>query len=299
MRAEIQDYLNGMSWAELQSKYKCNSKKIYKLLEENNVPRRKPLNKNRWSEEKLSLLKDMYLRNCTYQEMYDALDCKGGTLTYWVKYLGLPMRGSGRNNILENPFIENNSDRDYWLGYLFADGHIGQNNIGLFSKEKYVIDEFNKFCKGQCKVYSRNYSTKDGSIKTMYSATLISKDLQRWFSDTYNIEGDKRYTLNPTIDINWDILRGYFDGDGNAHKDGGWTITSGSREWVDRVHKFLSENDIYSSINEYKNCYKLSVWRKEELNKLIPQLYNTKTFYLKYKFDRLEPYMSNHIVKIG
>ena len=37
----------------------------------------------------------------------------------------------------------------------------------------------------------------------------------------------------------------------------------------------------------------------KELNKLIPQLYNTKTFYLKYKFDRLEPYMSNHIVKIG
>lgn len=299
MRAEIQDYLSGMSWAELQSKYKCNSRKIYKLLKENNVPRRKPINKYRWSEEKLSLLKDMYLRNCTYQEMYEALDCKGGTLTYWVKYLGLPMRGSGRNNILENPFIENTSERDYWLGYLFADGHIGQNNIRLFSKEKYVIDEFNKFCKGQCRIYTRNYSTKEGSIRTMYHATLISKDLQRWFSDTYNIEGDKRYTLNPTIDINWDILRGYFDGDGNAHKSGGWIITSSSKEWINRAHKFLSENGIYSSINEYKNYYKLSVWRKEELNKLVPKLYNTKTFYLKYKFDRLEPYMSNHIVQIG
>ena len=140
MRAEIQDYLDGMSWAELQSKYKCNSKKIYKLLEENNIPRRKPLNKNRWSEEKLSLLKDMYLRNCTYQEMYEALDCKGGTLTYWVKYLGLPMRGSGRNNVLENPFLENTSERDYWLGYLFADGHIGQNNIRLFSKELSIVN---------------------------------------------------------------------------------------------------------------------------------------------------------------
>lgn len=75
--------------------------------------------------------------------------------------------------------------------------------------------------------------------------------------------------------------------------------TSGSKRWIDRVHKFLSDNNIYSSINEYKNCYKLSVWRKEELNKLVPKLYNTNTFYLKYKFDRLEPYMSNHIVQIG
>lgn len=133
----------------------------------------------------------------------------------------------------------------------------------------------------------------------MYHATLISKDLQKWFSDTYNIEGDKRYSLNPTIDINWDILRGHFDGKGNAHRSGGWTITSSSKVWIDKVHDFLSENNIYLSINEYKNCYKLNVWRKEESYKLIPKLYNTNTFYLKYKFDRLEPYMSNHTVQIG
>lgn len=295
MIPEIQDYLDGMSWTELQSKYRCNSKRIYKLLGENNIPKRKHLNKHRWSQEKLELLKDMYMRNCTYQEMYDALNCKGGTLTYWVKFLNLPMRGSGRNNTLENPFLEDSSERDYWLGYLFADGHIGQNSIGLFSKEKEVITKFNCFCKNQCRVYTRNYITKDGTVKTMYQAKLISIDLQKWFSEKYNIEGDKRYTLNPSIEINWDILRGYFDGDGNAHRNGGWTITSGSKEWIDRIHKFLSDNNIYSSINEYKNCYKLSIWRKEELYKLVPKIYPTKTFYLKYKFDRLEPYMSNHI----
>ena len=32
-------------------------------------------------------------------------------------------------------------------------------------------------------------------------------------------------------------------------------------------NKFVSDNGIYSNINEYKNCYKLNVWRKEELNK--------------------------------
>lgn len=295
MISEIQDYLNGMSWAELQSKYKCNSRKIYKLLEENNIQRRKPVNKYRWPQEKLELLKDMYMRNCTYQEMYNALNCKGGTLTYWVKFLNLPMRGSGRNNILENPFLENSSERDYWLGYLFADGHIGQNSIGLFSKDKEVVTKFNYFCKNQCKIYTRNYTTKDGTVKTMYQAKLISIALQKWFSEIYDVEGDKRYTLNPSVEINWDLLRGYFDGDGNAHRNGGWTITSGSKKWVNRVHKFLSNNNIYSSINEYKNCYKLSVWRKEELYKLVPKMYPTKTFYLKYKFDRLEPYMSNHI----
>ena len=69
------------------------------------------------------------------------------------------------------------------------------------------INTFNEFCKNQCRIYTKEYKTKGGSIRTMYHATLISKDLQKWFSETYNVEGDKRYTLNPTTSINWDILR--------------------------------------------------------------------------------------------
>lgn len=298
MIAEIEDYLNGMSWADLQSKYHCNSHKIYKLLEENNIPRRKPLSKYRWSDDKLKLLKDMYLKNCTYKEMYNALNCKGGTLTYWVKQLNLPMRGRGRNNILINPFLEDSKERDYWLGYLFADGHIGQNSIRLCSKEIDVVSAFNDFCKNQCKIYTRPYITKTGENRVIYHCTLISKDLQKWFSETYGVEGNKKYTLNPTVKLNWDILLGYFDGDGSAHKKGGWGVVSGSKIWIYRIYTFLENNGISSIINEYPTYYKLYVWKKKELCKLVPLLYNNfNSFYLKYKFNRLEPYIGNNIVK--
>ena len=295
----IEDYLNYMSWEELQKKYRTNSKTIYKILSKHDIGKRPIKQSNSWSIEKQELLREMYMRNCTYPEMYEALDCKGGTLTYWVRKLGLPMRGSGRYNIYKNPFINITPERDYWLGYLFADGHIGQNHIELCSKEESVANAFNEFCYNQCKIYKKPYITLAGETRTIYRVMLQSIDLYRWFVETYKVDSKKHHTLNPDIELNWNIVKGYFDGDGNAHKNGGWTITSCSKKWIDKVKDFLTENDIYSSINEYKKCYKLSVWRKEELHKLVPLMYRDDTFCLEYKYKRLEPYGSNFICKQG
>lgn len=290
----VEDYKNGMKWADLCDKYQTNTYKIHKILYKNGI---KPNRDFSWSEERRNLLKDMYLRNCTYQEMRDALNSKDATINYWVKKLGLPMRGSGRNNVYDNPFLIDSPERDYWLGYLFADGHIGQNRIELSTKEGSVAEAFNNFCGGICKIYKRPYQTKSGEIKTMYRAYIQSINLYKWFIETYKIDSKKHHTLDPDIEINWDILRGYFDGDGSAHIHGGWTITSCSKRWVDRCQKFLSDNGIRSTINTYKDCYKLSVWTKEGLYKIVPLLYKNNTFHLQYKYDRLEPYMSNHIMK--
>lgn len=293
----IKDYSNGMRWEELYIKYNCSSKPIYKVLNRYSIPKRIITNNETWSEERLKLLKEMYLNNCTYNEMYNALDCKGGTLTYWVKKLNLPMRGSGRNNTFSNPFLCNTPERDYWLGYLFADGHIGQGRIMLTTSNIDVSNAFNKFCGNICHIYKRKYTLSTGEIKTMYWPSILSTSICNWFITTYNIESDKRYNLNPNINLNWDILRGVFDGDGCAHKKGGFCITSGSKEWILKIQKFLSDYNIFSTIGKNDSAFTISVWRKAELKKLVPLLYKNKTFYLEYKYKRLEPYISNNIVK--
>lgn len=294
----IKDYTNGMRWEELYKKFNCSSKPIYKILKKYNISKRRITNTETWNTEKLDLLKDMYLRNCTYKEMYSVLNCKGGTLTYWVKKLNLPMRGSGRNNVFNNPFLNNSSEKDYWLGYLFADGHIDLTGITLTTNNITVANAFNKFCGNICKIYTRNYKIKSGEIRTMYWPKIISKTLGKWFLEKYQIDTKKHHTLNPNIDINWNIVRGYFDGDGNAHLKGGFTLTSCSLKWLERIQEFFTNNNIVSSLSpSYKDCYKLSVWRKSELYKLVPLLYKEKTFFIDYKYNRLEPYISNNIVK--
>lgn len=38
--------------------------------------------------------------------------------------------------------------------------------------------------------------------------------------NTFNVSSTKHHNLNPNITMNWDIFRGYFDGDGSAHIKG-------------------------------------------------------------------------------
>lgn len=288
----IDDYQAGMKWNDICEKHNTTLYQIHKILHRNGI---KPSRDMGWSEDRKALLKDMYLRNCTYEEMRNALGSKDATINYWVKKLNLPMRGSGRNNVYKNPFLVDSPERDYWLGYLFADGHIGQNHIELSTKEIDVVNAFNEFCGGICKIYKRPYTIKSGETRIMYRVYIQSIDIYKWFVDTYKVDSKKHHTLNPDIKLNWNILRGYFDGDGNAHKNGGWTITSCSLAWINRCAKFLSENGVRTTLNTYKDCYKLSVWTKEHLHILVPLLYKDKGFYLQYKYNRLEPYMSNHI----
>lgn len=127
--------------------------------------------------------------------------------------------------------------------------------------------------------------------------------MAEWFMKTFNISSKKTHNLDPNIELNWDIVRGNFDGDGwagDGKKRAGWTITSNSEKWVQRLYDFLKANNIYSTINTYADgCQKVCVYRKTELYKLVPLLYSSNTFHLQRKFNRLEPFMGNHDLQIA
>lgn len=202
----INDYKNGMTWDNLCTKYKTNTNTIHKIFLKNNVQKTR-MQEASWSLEKQELFKRMYLSNCTYKEMYSALNCKGGTLTYWVHKLNLPMRGSGRNNTLENKFLERTPESDYWLGYIFADGHVNysnrQYNVQLTSEKDYVISKFKEWYNNSNKVHenSWNYTLKDGSVKQIYVASINSKYIASWFYNNLNIASKKHHNLNPNITL--------------------------------------------------------------------------------------------------
>lgn len=285
-----------MTWDMLCRKYTTNTNTIHKILHRAGITPHRDFG---WSVEKKELLQKMYTENATYPEMYKALGCKGGTLTYWVHKLGLPMRGSGRSNVYKNPFLKRSSERDYWLGYIFADGHVDKHNgISLMSYELEPIEAFNAFTGNICSISHRNYTLKNGEIHTMYRATIVSRELAAWFMDTFNISSKKSHNLDPSIELNWDIIRGTFDGDGwagNFKGRAGWTITSNSKVWIKRLYDFIKAQGIRVTINTYADgCQKVCVYRKAELFKLVPLLYSNNTYHLKRKYDRLEPFMSNH-----
>ena len=303
----IQDYKNGMTWGGLCEKYSTNLHTIHKIFKKNNVQKTR-MQEATWPPEKQELFKQMYLSNRTYQEMYETLDCKGGTLTYWVHKLNLPMRGSGRNNIYPNKFLEHTPESDYWLGYIFADGHIGiyqkdkggnQYTVELASEKKYVVEKYKKWYNNLPTIYERPYTLKDGTVKPMYKAVMGCKELALWFRNELKIDNVKHHTLNPPIEINWDIIRGFFDGDGCSSK-GQFVINSCSKEWLTRIGKFLDSYCIeYTLSPSYLDCWCLGVYKKDELKKLLPLLYEHKYYCHKYKYLNFEPLISNDEVNIG
>lgn len=298
----IEDYQGGMTWDNLCKKYKCTLKPIHNLLKKRGVQKTR-IKDNSWSVEKQELLKKMYLDNCTYKEMYNALNCKGGTLTYWVHKLNLPMRGSGRNNNYPNKFIEDSVESNYWLGYIFADGHISFNENGrrfcveICSEKEYVVQEFKRWYDNLPKVYIEKYTLKDGTIKSMYRASLHDKHLAAWFHYNLGIDNVKHHNLNPKIELNWDIVRGFFDGDGSASK-GNWTLKSCSQIWLGRIQEFLKLYSIESTLKlSYLDCYGLSIYDRENISKVASLMYSNNYFCHTYKYKLLEPYISNDIMK--
>ncbi len=298
----IRDYNNGMKWDDLCAKYNCTLRPIHNLLKKNNINKTR-IQDSSWSIEKQQLLKDMYLANCTYKEMYNKLQCKGGTLTYWVHKLNLPMRGSGRNNNYENKFLENSIESNYWLGYIFADGHISYDYkrrrfcIELYSEKEYVVNKFKEWYNNIPKIYTSKYTLKDGTVKTMYIASIHDKKLAKWFHSYLKVDNVKHHNLNPNISINWDLIRGFFDGDGTASR-GNWILKSCSKMWLERIQNFLKKFNIESKLStSYLDCYGLTIYDNENVSKAAPLIYKNKYFCNYYKYKLLEPYISNDIMK--
>lgn len=300
----IEDYLNGETWENLCAKYHTNTNTIHKIFNKAGIKRVR-MEEKVWSKEKQTLLKEMYLSNRTYKEMYAALDCKGGTLTYWVHKLGLPMRGSGRNLVFDNKFLEDTPESNYWLGYIFADGHISYYEDGrhfgvvLHSEKEYVSKKFKEWFGPSVRLYKKGYKISNGETHYMYNANINSKELSKWFAKTLKVDSRKHHTLNPNIELNWDIIRGYFDGDGSASK-GEWQLKSCSKVWLERIQGFLLLYGIKSTLKiSYLDCWGLFVRDKENLKKIVPLMYENKYYCHEYKYKLLEPYISNDIVQIG
>lgn len=299
----VKDYLNGFTWDNLCSKYKTNTNTIHKILNKHNISRNRT-QENSWSEEKQKLFIDMYNRNCTYQEMYNALDCKGGTLTYWVHKLNLPMRGSGRNNNYPNKFLEHTYESDYWLGYIFADGNINyvpekrRGNISLSSEKEEVVLKFKEWYNNLPFITKWKYTLKDGTIKYMYSAILCDTNIAKWFNKELNIANKKHHTLNPNCGINWDIIRGFFDGDGSSAK-GEWQLKSCSKMWLERIQNYINSFDIKTILRiSYSDCWGLYAYKKSEVLKIAKLMYSNKYYCHEYKYNNLfEPCISNNTVK--
>lgn len=192
----------------------------------------------------------------------------------------------------ENPFECMSPEAKYWIGYLFADGHFVYNNrhysISLFSKDEDILMKFKEFIGDKARFYRR----PTGICQVIYN----SKPVTKWFIDTFNVSNRKAFTLNPTIELDWNIVHGYFDGDGcirlkNPHKEA--KFTTGSLVWAQRLQEFLAKYEIESTIKQKENAYDVNIYKVSSVALLFANMYASNTSRLEYKYQRFVALFGN------
>lgn len=192
----------------------------------------------------------------------------------------------------EIPFNLNEEISNYWLGYLCADGNVQYSTkhrvykTSLFSKDMDIIHKFMNFMGTRCKYHLR----KQNGIHEAY---VSSRDLCEYLI-SLNIIPNKSLELDPSIELNKDFVRGYFDGDGCIRSRGVEVkITTGSKVFVDRLKEYISTLGIYSTIRTKGNAYDLCIERKTEAIKFLQHIYTDSTIFLDRKYSKFVALTSN------
>lgn len=191
----------------------------------------------------------------------------------------------------------NTEEKAYWLGFLFADGALNQNNKSYNIELSLKIEDSShvkKFAKAinKNKITDKVYRTRCilGS-KHMFD-TLIS----------YGCTTRKSLTLKfPNIDIFKDkclirhFIRGYFDGDGcisYSNKKHTYPIVCvlGTKDFLDGIQKIYNSNHKYANANKDQEITKQLSFAGSSAINFMSWLYKDSTIYLERKFNRYKEF---------
>lgn len=185
----------------------------------------------------------------------------------------------------DNPFRVNTPERDYWLGWIFSDGCIVKDKthayVYLACLDNDILLKFKEFCGDRAKLNKFKYITpKSKQERMMYKVVINSQELVVFFANNYGLCGKKARILNPQIKLNWNIMRGLFDGDGSFKK--GVVLTTCSESFKNRITKFYDIYGLHYTVTK-DSAYRIAIYRKYDVNRVYHLLYDGQTLYLERK----------------
>ena len=188
-----------------------------------------------------------------------------------------------------NPFECLSSEAYYWLGWIFSDGCIQSRGhshyVYLACRDIEIIEAFKNFCGNRAKIHNFTYITPiSKETKVMYRVIINSQELVSYFANTYGIIGKKADSMNPNIEINWDLLRGAYDGDGSFKK--GVVLTSKSEEWINKIARFYDSLNLHYTIVQ-DSAYRIAIYKKADIRRVYHYLYDNSILFLQRKKEDL------------
>lgn len=217
----------------------------------------------------------------------------------------IPRKPGRHSSCNEDYFQEiNTPNKAYLLGFITADGSITGKyssacNIEIHKQDIELLHFIQQEINPNQKIFEVNYNKKS-NVRIVFNSKKLCDDLIK-----YGVVPNKSKILKkvPIEFIPDDLLcyyfRGLIDGDGCVHKNGGVSIYSGSREYIESVQSILVEKIKVKKLKIYQGTSYFINWAsKEDRLKLYNFLYKdilNNTFYYKRKYQRLHDSLYGNI----
>mgnify|MGYP006921390588 CR=1 FL=1 len=230
---------------------------------------------NKFPEKDAKRLWKLNLLNYSYYQILSVFKDRGIKIN--------TARGGGYNKKEVFNFLESLDDTSYyWIGYIAADGNLSTRlyNVSLTSKDKEILVEFRNVLRQPSLALHKRTGVDVYTIifsdKTIYEALF-----------NLGITPRKSMTLKYTGEINWNFIRGYFDGNGYVSKNGNrCKFTTGSEELAKQITEFLISEGVDASNIKDDNHFDVYILAKN-LNLFKEKLYRNATFCMTRKKERM------------
>lgn len=228
--------------------------------------------------------------------------CKRATISKYVKYLGGTVENHStcpgfNRNVFD---IIDTEEKAYWLGFLYADGCITENNyieLGVHTQDYDVMQKYRKFLdfpsdesikfvknKNVCRVRFHNDHVADMLVQ---KGCVRRKSLILTFPDL---------KIFSNTNLVYDFIRGYCDGDGclRFYKNGKGAVTCdisfvGTKPFIQKMMEFLNvPGGVFrncSSKNNITEVYSV-LYRCTSGRKVARLLYENATVYMNRKYNK-------------
>lgn len=294
-------YLAGETCREISKDYDYNENTISKHIRKMGISRGKG-NLPKYLELKPKILEEYQANEkMTLTDLANKYNISDRTVSDWIKDAGLQVKQkSGKISSCNEHYFQiiDTPNKAYLLGFITADGAVvkkRENNskscsIEVHKKDKDLILFAQQEINPNATITDCSYEKKQ-NCRISFSSTKLCNDLEK-----YGIVQNKSKIIKrvPKELIPKDLLpfyfRGLIDGDGCAHKDGGVSIYSGSKEFIESVQNILVEETGVKKLSIYIGTTYFISWHSYgDRKKLFDYLYGNlnSTFYYKRKYERI------------
>lgn len=268
-------------------------------------------------QEKDMIIEKYFERNMSVEEIRKYFNLTKRTMPLIFKERGINSFRKNRYTLNEKYFSNVDTERKaYWLGYLYADGFVGDeyyNNIVFAQKESdgYIVKQFANdinFTGELRRTKSSGGFEGQHQLVINFSSKQMANDLK-----TLKMETCKSTTMKDLPPIKEDLVRhfvrGYLDGDGSISRSVRHVYANGKKNYAHRV-SMIGTKPFLEKIAELLPCKTvfvdshteemkyLYIWHNASMEPLAHYLYDNATFCSLRKYNKMLQILGDIGVKV-